>query len=75
VSKLLDRLVDKINALETERDQLREQLTLVRERLENLAAGMEMSAATSAPSKKSEIETGCAQAVREIAASMEGSAP
>lgn len=44
-----------------------EQLAVTRERLENLAAGMELSATTSHPSKKSEIERGCAQAVRGIA--------
>jgi hypothetical protein len=44
--------------------------TAIRERLENLAAGMEASAAASAPGKKSEIETGCAQAVRGIAESI-----
>ena len=46
--------------------------TAVRERLENLAAGMEMSASASHPSKKSEIERGCAEAVRGIAAGLDG---
>jgi hypothetical protein len=50
-----------------ELDELREQLAAIRERLGNLAAGMELSATTSHPSKKSEIERGCAKAVREIA--------
>lgn len=44
--------------------------TAIRERLENLAAGMETSARTSHPSKKSDIESGCAQAVRGIAESI-----
>jgi uncharacterized coiled-coil DUF342 family protein len=50
-----------------EGDELRDQLAAVRERLENLAAGMETSAAATTASRKSEIERGCAQAVREIA--------
>lgn len=36
------------------------------QRLGNLAAGMELSASASRPSKKSEIEQGCADAIRDI---------
>jgi hypothetical protein len=75
------RLAAGNQKLRTERDQalgvnenLRRQLAAAkadladtRERLENLAVGMEMSAAGTSPSKKSEIERQCAQAVREIA--------
>lgn len=50
-----------------ENDAYHDKFTGIRERLEKLAAGMEMSASTTAPSKKSEIETGCAAAVRQIA--------
>ncbi|HMH92545.1 MAG TPA: hypothetical protein VK586_15845 [Streptosporangiaceae bacterium] len=42
-------------------------LTLIRTRLADLAAGLELSASASHPSKKSEIEHGCAEAVRGIA--------
>lgn len=48
-------------------ERLREQLELTREQLRNLAAGLELSASASAPSKKSEIERSCAAAVRGIA--------
>lgn len=48
-------------------ETLREELAVLRERLGNLAAGLELSASTSLPSKKSEIEQGCARAVRGIA--------
>jgi molecular chaperone GrpE (heat shock protein) len=57
----------EVEALEEENSELREQLARVRERLENVAAGMELSASTTHPSKKSEIEHGCADAVRQIA--------
>jgi hypothetical protein len=50
--------------------QLREQLAATLERLENLAGGLELSATATAPSRKSDIERGCAGAVREIAASI-----
>jgi hypothetical protein len=52
-------------------DALREQLARVKERLENLAAGMLMSAASTSPGRKSEIERGCAEAVRGIAGQIE----
>lgn len=51
-------------------EQLRETAARARESLENTAAGMEMSAATSRPSKKSEIEDSCARAIRAIAAQL-----
>jgi hypothetical protein len=57
-------------AAELEARDLREKLTTARERLENLAAGLRLSASASRPSKKSEIERGCAEAVRDIAASL-----
>jgi hypothetical protein len=47
-------------------ETLREQLTGLRERFGNLAAGLMLSAGSSAPSKKSEIEHGCARAIRGI---------
>ena len=53
-------------------DAERDRLAGVRERLENLAAGMELSAQSTSPSKKSEIERGCAEAVRGIAAGLDG---
>lgn len=56
-----------------EADGLREQLTVARERLESLAAGMEMSAAVTSPSKKSQIERECAEAIRDVARSIAGS--
>lgn len=40
----------------------------LRERFENLATGLETAAKSTAPSKKSEIEAGCAQAIRGILA-------
>jgi hypothetical protein len=52
--------------------KLGEQLAVARERLESLAAGIEKSAATTAPSKKSRIECECAEAVRDIARSIGG---
>ena len=52
--------------------RLRELITGTRERLENLAAGLELSAAATSPSKKSEIERECAEAVRGIAAGLDG---
>lgn len=53
-----------------ERDEAREQLAGVRERLGNLAAGLELSAGTTEPSKKSDIERQCARRVRDIAGSL-----
>ena len=50
-----------------ERDQLRDQLAEIREQLENLAAGMLMSAAATSPGPKSEVEQECAQALRAVA--------
>lgn len=50
-----------------ERDALRKQLDIMRGRLGDLARGLDVSAASTAPSKKSEIERGCATAVRDIA--------
>jgi len=47
-------------------ETLREQLTGLREQFENLAAGLALLASSSAPSKKSEIERGCAAAIRGI---------
>lgn len=58
---------DSTPGAEDEAGQLREELARIRERLRDLAAGLELSASTSAPSKKSEIEQGCARAVRGIA--------
>jgi hypothetical protein len=52
---------------ERERDQLREQLAAIRERLENLAGTLELSASATSPSKKSQIESGCAEAMRMVA--------
>lgn len=50
-----------------ERDALRELLDIMRGRLGDLARGLDVSAASTAPSKKSEIERGCATAVLDIA--------
>lgn len=65
------RALDEIGGVKPqpprEADALREQLTDVRDRLGNLARGLELSASSSHPSKKSEIERGCAAAVRDIA--------
>lgn len=41
------------------------------QRLDHLARGLDLSASSTAPSKKSEIEAGCAAAVRDIAASID----
>jgi len=79
--KLRDQLAEAVNPTAEDYDnaaeilQLREQLAVIRERLYNLAAGMDLSARTSAPSKKPEIESGCAQAVRGIADSIRGDRP
>ena len=56
----------EIEFLEEENHELREKLAHVSDRLENLALALEMSATTTAPSKKSEIENGCASAIRQI---------
>jgi hypothetical protein len=53
-----------------EADQLREQLGGIRDRLDNLARGLDLSASGTSPSKKSEIEHGCAEAVRQVAESI-----
>lgn len=45
---------------------LGEQLDGLREQFENLAAGLGLAAQSTAPSKKSEIEAGCARAIRGI---------
>jgi hypothetical protein len=47
--------------------EARAELAALRERLASAATGMETSAATSHPSKKSEIERGCAAALRSLA--------
>jgi hypothetical protein len=65
--KALDDIGGVKPAQPGEATRLREQLQGIREQLGNLASGMEMSARTSDPSKKSEIEYGCARAVRAIA--------
>jgi hypothetical protein len=49
-------------------EELRERFTVIAGRLEDLAGGLVQSASATAPSKKSEIEAGCASAVRGIAA-------
>jgi len=59
-----------MNADMEEIRDLRQALAGLRERLENLAAGMELSAAVTSPSRKSEIERECAAAVLGIAASI-----
>jgi 8-oxo-dGTP pyrophosphatase MutT (NUDIX family) len=57
--------------LRDERDELREQLANVRQLMEDLAATLEQSASATSPSKKSQIEQGCADAVREVIAGLE----
>lgn len=47
---------------------LRDQLAAVRRQLEYLADGLEKSAAATAPSKKSQVEAGCAVSIRDIIA-------
>lgn len=47
-----------------EADALREQLDGLRDRIDSLARGLDMSARTTAPGKESEIEAGCASALR-----------
>jgi len=47
--------------------ELRERIGAIRDGMENLAARLLMSAASTSPSKKSEIERACAAAVREVA--------
>lgn len=49
-----------------QRDDAREQLAGIKDRLESLAADLEMSARTTRPSKKSRIEDGCAAAVLKV---------
>ena len=55
------------HAVMIERDEAREQLAITREYLASLAADLESSAAQTSPSKKSETEFRCAQAVRGVA--------
>jgi hypothetical protein len=50
--------------------RLREQVAAVLGRLASLAGGLDVSARATAPSRKSDIESGCAEAVRGIAASI-----
>lgn len=56
-----------IRMLARERDEARAVAASIRQKLENLAAGLELSAQATSPSKKSDIERGCAEAVRGIA--------
>ena len=56
--------------LEEENAKLRDLVTGTRERLENLAIALNLSAETTQPSKKSDIEQGCALAVLMIAESL-----
>ena len=51
------------------------ELAALREQLEELAAGMASSAAATAPSKKSDIEAGCANAIWRLLDSTEGGPP
>lgn len=53
-----------VRRLEAERDEAREQLDGLRDHIAILALGMDTSARATAPSKKSEIEAGCASALR-----------
>jgi hypothetical protein len=57
----------ELAAAMAERDEARGELAVIRERLRILAAQFDLSASYSHPGKKSEIEQGCAQAVRAIA--------
>ena len=56
----MDLYRDEIARITAERDEAREQLAVLRERIANTAAGMKLSAQATAPSKKSAIETECA---------------
>lgn len=56
-------LTDQRNRISDTADQFREQLGVLQDRIGNLAAGLKLSASSSHPSKKSEIETGVADAL------------
>lgn len=70
---VVTRALDEIGGVKPqpprEADALREQLADVRDRLGNLARGLELSASSSHPSKKSEIERGI---TRKLQAILEG---
>lgn len=53
-----------IAGLERDRDDTRDQLEGLRDRIDSLARGLDIAARSTAPSKKSEIESGCASALR-----------
>lgn len=59
----ITRITDQRNRVSDTADQLREQLGVLQDRIGNLAAGLKLSASSSHPSKKSEIETGVADAL------------
>ena len=59
----LDRRQVVVLRVIDERDDLCEQLGVLQDRIGNLAAGLKLSADASRPSKKSEIEDGCAAAL------------
>ena len=56
--------VDDDADMRDEMDNLREQYDDLRDQIDSLARGLDMSASTSRPSKKSEIESGVAAALR-----------
>jgi hypothetical protein len=66
LSEIYPEKGDVIGHLENERAGLAEQLADLRDRIDSLALGLETSARTSHPSKKSEIERGCASALRDL---------
>lgn len=59
----MDLYRNEIARITAERNEAREQLAGLRDRIDSLARGLDMSARTSHPSKKSEIERGCADAL------------
>ena len=56
-------LTDQRNRVSETADQLREQIGVLQDQIGNLAAGLKLSADASRPSKKSDIEDGCAAAL------------
>jgi hypothetical protein len=59
----MDVYRNQVSRLIAQRDEAREQLGRLHDSIGNLAAGLKLSADASRPSKKSQIEDGCAAAL------------
>jgi len=74
-SQVARLILGALGAMEAAPEQPAPELAALREELEKLAAGMADSAAATAPSKKSDIEAGCANAIWRFLDSTEGAPP